>query len=1083
MVIDTGGVVTVFMPDGRRDLYTPDGLGGFTPPPTVYDELVPVGLDRYELRRLDGTVHVYSMPRVAGGGLVTQYFLEALRDARGLALTFSYDTEGRLVSITDAPGRVTTLAYNAASLVSRVADPFGRAADFEYDADGNLARITDMGGYSSTFTYDADRYITSIDGARGRWQFRTEPADGIARWSDAYPPPGEPMWANYRITTTNPLGDSFEYFYYGGCDEYGCAGHSWYVGPRDYIPWRSLEINTYTSRVPRTDYVPIMTAGGRGAIAEIRSPEGRRTNFTYDPAGNIESITDGAGHQSNYIYGPRGRILSATSPSGVVTTYSYAPNGLDVVARTDELGTTSFTYNAARELTSITDRLNRTRSFTYNGHGQRVSVQDGAGVTTEFTYGGGRGPETATRAGQVLFRRTHDASGRIATHTEATGLTVSVERDNLDRITRLTFPDGLFRRFTYAGCCLTPLVSRTERSGRTTRYVYDALQRLVEIRYPDDAVVRLRYDRNGNLTGVVDRAGRITQYEHDLDNLLTRRIFADGGAESYRRDADGLISEVSNARGQIRTYTYSALHRVTRMSTAGEQDILYTYDAFGRATSRQDAVGLTRFVTDAESQLREIDGPWEDDTVRVTYDATGRRTRIAVDGGTPTDYTYDLHGRMATVTGAGGVFTYAFDGASPHPESVTGPQGVTTTFDYDPLDRLTEILNRRSDLSLIARYGYAHDADGRRTTIDVDDALSASPPPGRMTVSEFNGVDQILSSTNPMRSYTYDADGNQTRAYVPSGEPATAAYDPWHRLATIEYADAGGHLRRTDYTYDANGLLARLVERDDNVVSLDRRFVRFAGLVLQERDGGNGVMAEMTWGREFGGGSGGLLSRSSAGSSYSYVYDGRGNVVAVVDESSTLVAAYRYDPFGNVRASLGPVSDEWRFSTKPYDERTGLSDFGFRHYAPQLGRWLTRDPASERDGPQLYTFVGNDPVNRVDPWGLQGGAPGADDPFPPGTSVGPIEQPGGENLWAGRDDAGNWWTRVCDGGACETYICDPQGTEWYGNLAMDYGCAPGPCTPQQRVTLTNEINDPGISLGTPTIGTCLDADCTVIAWF
>ncbi len=114
MVIDTGGTVTIFMPDGRRDVYTPNGAGGFTPPYTVHDELLAVGPDRYELRRVDGTVHVYSMPRVAGGGLVTQLFLEALRDRRGLALTFSYDTDGRLVSITDAPGRVTTLSYNAA---------------------------------------------------------------------------------------------------------------------------------------------------------------------------------------------------------------------------------------------------------------------------------------------------------------------------------------------------------------------------------------------------------------------------------------------------------------------------------------------------------------------------------------------------------------------------------------------------------------------------------------------------------------------------------------------------------------------------------------------------------------------------------------------------------------------------------------------------------------------------------------------------------------------------------------------------------------------------------------------------------
>jgi uncharacterized protein RhaS with RHS repeats len=35
-----------------------------------------------------------------------------------------------------------------------------------------------------------------------------------------------------------------------------------------------------------------------------------------------------------------------------------------------------------------------------------------------------------------------------------------------------------------------------------------------------------------------------------------------------------------------------------------------------------------------------------------------------------------------------------------------------------------------------------------------------------------------------------------------------------------------------------------------------------------------------------------------------------------------------------------------------------------------LGSWITRDPKGERGGLNLYEFVGNNPVNWIDPFGL-----------------------------------------------------------------------------------------------------------------
>lgn len=114
-----------------------------------------------------------------------------------------------------------------------------------------------------------------------------------------------------------------------------------------------------------------------------------------------------------------------------------------------------------------------------------------------------------------------------------------------------------------------------------------------------------------------------------------------------------------------------------------------------------------------------------------------------------------------------------------------------------------------------------------------------------------------------------------------------------------------------------------------------------------------------------------MLNLNSAGQNYAYLYDGSGNVEVVLNSSQAVVAAYRYDPFGNLTAKTGSLNQPYGFSTKRYDAQTGLYDFGMRFYSPMMPRWMTRDPLGEAGGLNLYAFVGNNPVNWVDPWGLE----------------------------------------------------------------------------------------------------------------
>ena len=101
---------------------------------------------------------------------------------------------------------------------------------------------------------------------------------------------------------------------------------------------------------------------------------------------------------------------------------------------------------------------------------------------------------------------------------------------------------------------------------------------------------------------------------------------------------------------------------------------------------------------------------------------------------------------------------------------------------------------------------------------------------------------------------------------------------------------------------------------------------------------------------------------------YAFAFDANGNVSEVLDSSGGIAAHYEYSPLGEVVRSSGNYADAnpYRFSTKYLDTETGVYFYGYRHYDPAKGRWLSRDPIEELGGINLYGFVFNNPVDFSD---------------------------------------------------------------------------------------------------------------------
>ena len=91
----------------------------------------------------------------------------------------------------------------------------------------------------------------------------------------------------------------------------------------------------------------------------------------------------------------------------------------------------------------------------------------------------------------------------------------------------------------------------------------------------------------------------------------------------------------------------------------------------------------------------------------------------------------------------------------------------------------------------------------------------------------------------------------------------------------------------------------------------------------------------------------------------------------MTDSGNNVVWEGVYKPFGE--ADVNPnstVVNNFRFPGQYYDQETGLHYNYHRYYDPKVGRYLTPDPIGLDGGINLFTYVEDNPINEIDPFGL-----------------------------------------------------------------------------------------------------------------
>ena len=516
--------------------------------------------------------------------------------------------------------------------------------------------------------------------------------------------------------------------------------------------------------------------------------------------------------------------------------------------------------------------------------------------------------------------------------------------DTDDELLTVTKAVGTAQQATYATYTYTADGQKqtvTDANQRKALMAYNGFDRLVDWYFPDPTATTAdpndtaasstdyeayTYDNNGNRQTLKKRDGRYIDYGYDGLDRVTSKTYPNGGATPVYYDY--------TLDGHMTTAVFTSL-------TSG-QGVMRQYDGYGELKSDQTVL------------------PGVNTTLGYRYDADGDKTQLSYSDTSTVTYHYDGLDRPQYVqtpwqSGTTAVATYTYDPTG-HVSALSG--GYSTSFLYDSIQRLQTHALGVASSTYNVQFGFSYNpASQMLSQTDSNDTYYLWKSITAKNVSyTTNGQNEYtaVGSTSP----SYDGNGNMTS---PDGA-TTYGYDIENRLTA-----AGGSTYNAMLSYDPLGRLYSVAG------SATTKFVYDGDALVEEMDGSgnilrryiNGIGADvpLAWyeGSAFGDSNARYLRA-----------DHEGSVLTITDSTSSNVYGVNiYDEFGNAPATgnLG----RFQYTGQMWIPEIGLYYYRARVYSPTLGRFMQMDPVGYADDLNLYAYVKNDPLDKTDSMGTDGG--------------------------------------------------------------------------------------------------------------
>lgn len=733
----------------------------------------------------------------------------------------------------------------------------------------------------------------------------------------------------------------------------------------------------------------------RGRLTVTSRPNGNNTRISYDSLGRRAQVMHSNGQVKNYQYANAPRAITVTD----ATTGKWKrtiKGGFGHTIRV-ETGDQSGTQ-------SVIVREYGPAANAPHGKLQRKSLPHAQGDEAQwvtYTYDD-IGRKTAQGLASTGALRTIRHSGNSVKYTDPAGRWRSVVHNAAGQITKVVMPGAngaSVVETAYSYNVLGNLSSVIMPRGTGTqerRFGYDPAGLITMVDQPESGREERTYNSDGTLASIVDAKGQRQLFARDnYKRTISVKRYDSGGtlqlndSYSYFYDSNPFDPSYSqNTAGRLAAVQWGSAESLPGLFTE-----MYNYTSSGTLTGKRMQLKRGDSVVELELSL--------------SYDADGRIiARSYPTGGPMLSYTYDSMGRLNGVV------------------SASEGSAIVKNVDYDKIGRLKSMQIISGDGENYLNQRYSYDVRNRisRLTVDPDsssrtatDALQVDleyryrPDDGKLS----SETDHIADSSV---AYDYDSHG-RLKAAVSNDEKWGLAfeYDDFSNRTAQRVTTGQGYSHHAVHDPATNWIIA-----DDTVYDRNGNIIGLPGIGLTY-DTNNRVTAvsSSNWGdQQFGYDSRNLRiwTKTAKGreilsfyegtrklASYllvtlengtlqlkfkdSNVYFGKrrvqsGGEVVVVDRlgaaravgDKDAVRYMKYFPFGEEVTKTS--DDRQKLGGYERDAASGLDYAEQRYYSSALGRFISPDPnwgsarPSQPDTWNRYAFVRNDPVNYVDPHGL-----------------------------------------------------------------------------------------------------------------